>query len=304
MRVIEAGADPEAPTGSAAGPGPARRAGRMPRIGWVGAGIVGFFVFVAVAGPSLAPYPPKALAADGLTSPSWDHPLGTTRIGQDLFSQLIVGARASMIMAFMAGLGAVTLGAAAGLVSGWFGGWIDALIMRLVDVILAFPRLPALILLGAYVGTSQVEVALVISILFWPGPARVVRGQVQSLRRRLHVRASQGFGAGAFRTLRRHILPEVGLILVAALVGAAGRAIILESGLAFLGIGDPSRVSWGSMIREARAMTGIFYTNRWIWWMMPPVVCIIAVMLGMTFLGVGLERRLNPRLARHVGADG
>lgn len=276
-----------------------RAEGFLPTIGWVGLGLVSVFVLIAVVSPWLAPYPPKALSASGIESPSWQHPLGTTRIGQDLFSQLIVGTRASMTMALLAGLGAVGLGSSVGLVAGWFGGWVDTVLMRVVDVFLAFPRLPALILLGAYVGTSLTAVAAVISVLFWPGTARVVRGQVMSLRRRVHVRATLGFGAGSLHVLRRHVMPDIGLLVVAALVGAAGRAILLEAGLAFLGLGDPSRTSWGSMIREAQDMTGIFYTNRWIWWMLPPVFTISLVMLGMTFLGVGFEQRLNPRLARH-----
>ena len=257
-------------------PGP-----RFPAIGWVGAALVAFFAGVALAGPWIAPFEPEALAAGGLERPSWDHLLGTTPIGQDLFSQLVMGARASLLMAALAGVGAVAVGTAVGVAAGWVGGLVDALLMRLVDIILAFPRLPLLMLLGAYLGGSIPVVAAVISLLFWPGTARVVRAQVQSL--------------------RRHVAPDLALLLVAALVGAAGRAIILEAGLAFLGLGDPARTSWGSMIREARAVGGIFYTNLWVWWMLPPVLAIMAVMLGMTFLGVGFERRLNPRLARHVG---
>jgi len=278
-----------------------RSSGRRFRpIGWVGAAMVGFFVVVAVAAPWIAPHPPNAISAAGLRSPSWDHPLGTTRIGQDLFSQLILGTRASLLMAALAGLGSVGLGTVVGVAGGWVGGWVDALLMRMVDVILAFPRLPALMLLGAFVGDSLTTVAAMISILFWPGTARVVRGHVLSLRRRAHLRAARGFGAGWLHQVRHHVAPDISLVLVAALAGAAGRAIMLEAGLAFLGLGDPARTSWGSMIREARALTGIFYTNIWVWWMLPPLLAIVIVMLGITFIGVGLEQRLNPRLARHV----
>ncbi|HET9442699.1 MAG TPA: ABC transporter permease [Acidimicrobiales bacterium] len=272
----------------------------FPPIGWVGAGIVGFFAVVALAGPWIAPFRPEELAASGLEHPSGRHLLGTTPIGQDLFSQLVLGARASLLMAVLAGAGAVAVGTAIGVAAGWMGGLVDAALMRLVDVVLAFPRLPLLMLLGAYVGGSIPVVAVIISLLFWPGTARIVRAQVQSLRRRAHVRSAVGFGAGSAHVLRHHVAPELALVLVASLVGAAGRAIILEAGLAFLGLGDPARTSWGSMIREARAVGGIFYTNLWVWWMLPPVLAIMAVMLGMTFLGVGFERRLNPHLARHV----
>ena len=274
----------------------------FPAVGWVGLAIVGTFAIVALAAPWIAPYRPEALSAAGMESPSWSHLLGTNRIGQDLASQLVVGARASLLMGLLAGTGAVALGAMAGVAAGWFGGWLDAAVMRLVDVQLSLPRLPLLMLLGVYVGHSLVAVALVISVLFWPGTARVVRGQVLSLRRRAHVRAATGFGSGPAHIVGRHVVPEIALVLVASLIGAAGRAVTLEAGLAFLGLGDPSRTSWGSMIREARALTGIFYTDIWLWWMMPPVLAIALVLLGMTFLGVAVEQRLNPRLARHVGA--
>ena len=262
--------------------------------------MVGFFVVIALASPWIAPYRPEAMSASGMETPSWRHPLGTTRIGQDLFSQLIVGARASMLMAALAGVGTVALGALVGVLGGWFGGWLDALLMRLVDLFLAFPRLPALMLLGAYLGTDLAAVALVISLLFWPSPARIVRGQVQVLRRRLSVQAARGFGSGFLYIARRHVMPDVALVLVVGLVSAAGRAVMLEAGLAFLGLGDPSRTSWGSMIREARELTGIFYTDIWVWWMLPPLTAIVVVMLGMTFLGIAFEQRLNPRLVRHV----
>jgi len=262
--------------------------------------LVGFFLAVAVAAPWIAPHPPNSISTSGLQSPSWDHPLGTTRIGQDLFSQLIIGTRASLLMAALAGLGSVGLGSVVGVAAGWIGGWVDALLMRIVDVILAFPRLPALMLLGAFVGDSLTTVAAIISILFWPGTARVVRGHVLSLRRRAHLQAAQGFGASWRHQVRHHVAPDISLVLVAALAGAAGRAIMLEAGLAFLGLGDPARTSWGSMIREARALTGIFYTDIWVWWMLPPLLAIVFVMLGITFIGVGLEQRMNPRLVRHV----
>lgn len=274
---------------------------RFPAVGWVGLALVGFFVAMAVLAPWVRPYRPEALSGPSLASPDWDHLLGTNRIGQDLASQLIVGSRASLLMGLMAGLGTVAIGALVGVTAGWLGGVADAVAMRVVDVAIALPRLPMLILLGVYVGDDLATIAAVIAVLFWPGTARVVRGQVLSLRRRAHVRAAVGFGARAPHILRRHVAPEVGLVLVASLIASAGRAVLLEAGLAFLGLGDPARTSWGSMIREARQLTGIFYTDLWLWWLLPPVLAISLVLLGMTFVGVAVEQRLNPRLTRHLG---
>lgn len=274
---------------------------RFPAIGWLGLGLVATFVALAVAAPWISPYPPADLVARGFEAPSGNHILGTNAIGQDLASQFLSGARVSLLVAVLAGSGTVLLGSAVGLAAGWRGGMVDAVLMRLVDVTLTLPRVPLLIVVGAFAGRSLLAVAAVIALVFWPGTARLVRGQVRSLRTRAHVKAAVGFGAGSADVLRRHVVPEISLILVAALVAAAGRAVALEAGLAFLGLGDPARTSWGSIMNAARRSPGLFYTQIWTWWMLPPVLAIVLVLLGVTFLGVAVEQRANPRLSRHVG---
>ncbi len=276
--------------------GGTRGHGAFGRIGLV---IVGTFVALALTAPWIRPYHPDALSSDYLKGPSLRHPLGTNQIGQDLASQMLEGARASLAVAALAGVGTLLLGTAAGLAAAWFRGWVELALMRLVDVLMATPRLPLLIIVGVYAGTDLFTVALVIALVFWPGAARVVRAQVLSQRRRAHVKAAMGFGAGTLHVLRRHVIPEIGLILVAQLLAAAGRAIMLEAGLAFLGVGDESRTSWGSIMQSARRMTGLFYGPEWLWWMLPPIAAITVVLLGLTFLGVAVEQRINPRLTRH-----
>ena len=276
---------------------PARR---FPTIGWIGLAIVGLFVVVAVAAPWISPYGPLERAVQTVQAPSRHDLLGTNQIGQDILSQLIAGARVSLLMAVLAGGGSVLIGSVVGITAGWVGGWPDLVLMRLTDLFLAVPRLPLLVVVGTYAGRSFTALALVIAAVFWPGTARLLRGQIRSLRSRMHVRAALGFGAGSLHILRRHVVPDVGLLLVASLVGAAGRAILLEAGLAFLGLGDPSRTSWGSIMRDARQSPGLFYTHYWTWWMLPPITAIFVLLLGMTFLGVAVEQRINPRLARHA----
>ena len=272
----------------------------LPPIGWVGGGIVTMFALLAVFGAALSPYRPTQLAGQPLEPPSSLFLLGTNSVGQDLASQAVSGARVSLTIAVLAGGGTIVLGGLVGIVAGWLGGLPDAVIMRVVDFVLIMPRLPLLIVVGAYIGPSLPIIALIIALTFWPGPARVVRSQVLSLRRRAHVRASMGFGAGTGHVLRRHLVPEVALILVAGLVSAGGRAVMLEAGLAFLGLGDPSRSSWGKVMRDAIEFSGLFYTEAWVWWLMPPIVAITVLLLGFTFLGVGIEQRINPRLVRHA----
>lgn len=278
-----------------------RTARRRPRVsvGVTGGAITGFFAVVAVAAPWLAPYEHSAFPGGPLEPPSGEFLLGTDGLGSDLFSQLVLGVRLSMTIAVVAGLGTLALGTTVGLLAGWLGGLTDAVLMRVVDIVMALPRLPLLLLLGTYLRPNVLTIGLVISITSWPGGARVIRSQVLSLREWVHLRASVGFGARTLHVLRRHVVPELGLILVAGLVGAAGRAIILEAGLAFLGFGDPTQASWGMTLRNALNYPSLFFTEDWEWWLLPPIAAISLVMLGITLIGISVEERINPRLSRH-----
>jgi len=261
--------------------------------------LVGFFALMALLAPYLTPYRVTELAGDPLEPPSGEHLLGTDAVGQDVASQLFQGARVSLFVALFAGAGTLLVGATLGLIAGWAGGRTDAALMRFVDVVLIIPKIPLLIVAGAYAGPSLAAIAAIIALTSWPPSARVVRSQVLSLRRRSHVKAAMSFGASSAQILGRHILPEVALILVAGFVAAAGRAISFEAGLAFLGLGDPSRASWGALVRDAINFAGLFYTDAWAWWLVPPVVAVSLLLLGVTLLGVGVEHRLNPRISRH-----
>jgi peptide/nickel transport system permease protein len=277
-----------------------RRDLQFPAIGWVGLVIVAVFVGLAVAGPWLTHYRTTQLAGSPLEPPSAAHWLGTNGVGQDLASQILNGARVSLFVAVLAGGGTLLIGALVGMVAGWAGGVVDAVLMRIVDLVLVVPKVPLLIVIGTYAGPSLPVISLIIALTGWPPTARIVRSQVLSLRRRAHIKAAVGFGGTSGQILRRHILPEVGLILVAGLVGAAGRAIAFEAGLAFLGLGDPSRASWGAILRDANDFGGLFFTDAWKWWLVPPLVAVSLLLLGVTFVGVGLEQRINPRLTRHT----
>lgn len=281
---------------------PVRKTRGRGGLGRIGLSVVVTFVTLAALAPLIRPYRPDALSGDLLQAPSWRHLLGTNQIGQDLASQMLEGARSALLVAVLAGTGALVLGASVGLLGGWLGGWVDLLLMRVVDVFMATPRLPLLIVVGSFAGRRLEVVALVIALVFWPGSARIVRSQVLSLRHRSHLRAAVGFGAGTVHVLRRHVVPEIALLLAAQLLAAMGRAILIEAGLAFLGIGDPSRISWGSIMQDARSMPGLFYTAAWLWWMLPPMVAIVVVLLAFTFIAVALEQRINPRLSRHGSA--
>jgi ABC-type dipeptide/oligopeptide/nickel transport system permease subunit len=253
---------------------------------------------VALAAPLLAPYDPHAFSGQPLERPSPAHPLGTNDAGQDILSELIYGTRISLAVGLGAALGTVALGLLVGAVAGYVGGAADALLMRLVDVMLALPRLPLLILLAAFLGSGLAQTLAIISLLFWPVTARVIRAQVQSQRQRGYVKMARNFGAGPGYVLRRHILPAIAPLIAFGLIAAAGRAVAMEAGLAFLGLGDPTAKSWGLMMRFALNLPGLLLTDRWLWWLLPPGLCITALILALTYLGMGLEARLQPRLRR------
>jgi len=275
---------------------------RLRGIGAIGVGIIAVYAVIALVGGLLAPHATTAIVGPSLDPPSTHYLLGTNVLGQDLFSQMLAGTRVSLFMALVAGGGTLLLGTLLGTLAGWLGGRVDAFLMRAIDFIMVIPSLPLLIVLGAYLGPSLVAVASVIAVISWAPSARVVRSQVLSLRHRAHLRAAVGFGAGTRHVMRRHILPEIGLILVAGLVGSAGRAVSMEAGLAFLGLGDPVQSSWGTVMRDALNYKSLFLTPAWEWWLVPPVAALGFFLLGLTFIGIAVERRLNPRLARHAPA--
>ena len=264
----------------------------------VGTAIVAGLAAVAMLAPVLAPYDPRALAGDSLQAPSGRHFLGTNDIGQDVLSQLIWGARASLVVAVTTAAMAVTGGALVGLAAGLVGGWADTFTMRVVDVVLAFPRLPLLVLVAALAGASRVSVIVVMTFLTWPVIARLVRSQALSLRQRGFVHAAQGFGAGVGYVIRRHLVPAVGPLLAAGFVAVAANAVLLEASLAFLGLSDPTAVSWGLIINRALAHPGLYFSAAWAWWLVPAGVAIALAVLGFSLLGLGLEPALNPRWRR------
>jgi peptide/nickel transport system permease protein len=267
----------------------------------LGAGMVVFYLVVAMSAPWLAPYDPAAYSGNPLERPSVAHLLGTNDVGQDILSELIYGTRVSLLVGAVAGGLTVALATLTGMLAGYLGGPIDQLLMRLVDLLMAIPHLPLMILLGVYLGPSLGNVILIIALLGWMVPARIVRSQVLSLRRRGHVQAAGLFGAGPLYVIRRHLIPAVTPILAAGFITQAGRAIAMEAGLAFLGLGDPTAKSWGLIMRYALNYRGIYFTPHWLWWLLPAGLNLSLLILGLTLLGTALEARMDPRLERHVG---
>ncbi|MGH3977533.1 MAG: ABC transporter permease [Pseudonocardiaceae bacterium] len=266
----------------------------------VGGGLLAALALAAVLAPLLAPYDPRALSGDALLPPSGRHLLGTNNIGQDIFSQIVWGARTSLGVALGSASLALMVGGPLGTGAGLVGGWPEVLVMRVVDVFLAVPRLPLLVLVAALAGASLSTVILVIAIMTWPVTARQARAQTRSLRERGYLTAARGFGGGVPYLLRRHLLPALGPILISSFIGIAAAAVLQQAALAFLGLADPTGISWGLMLNEALAQPGLYFSALWTWWVLPAGFAITLAVLGFAFLGVGLEPLINPRWQRAV----
>lgn len=228
------------------------------------------------------------------SSPNSRHWLGTDRLGLDVWSNLVYAARVSLAVGIATGLLTVIIGTLVGLISGYAGGWVDNLLMRVVDVIIAFPTLVIVLAAVSLIGPGLVNIILVISLLTWTGTARLVRAQVLSLRSWDFVLAARALGASDGRILLWHILPNVlSPVLVAATLAIAG-AILIEANLSFLGLGDPTQPSWGRMLNAAQSHT-ILRTRWWLW--VPPGLAVALCTLSFNFVGDGLRDAFDPYTA-------
>lgn len=269
----------------------------------VGGGIVGALVVVAIFAPLLAPYDPLAVSGASLVSPSAHHLLGTNTIGQDIFSQIIWGARTSLVVGVGAAALVVAVGLLVGVGAGLIGGVVDTIAMRIVDLFMAIPVFPILVVVGALAGSAKPVVIVTIGFIGWRGTARVLRGQTLSLRQRGFIHAAQGFGGGPLYVIRRHLIPGLGPIIIADFVNWVSTAIVLESVLGLFGLGNPLEVSWGTIFNQAFLHAGVFFTPLWTWWLLPAVLAITVAVIGFALLGVGLEPIFNPRARRATNTD-
>jgi peptide/nickel transport system permease protein len=261
----------------------------------VGSLLLGLMLFVALFGPTLAPYDPREVTGPSFASPSAAHWLGTNDIGQDIFSEVLWGTRVSLTIGLVAAGAAILFGTTVGVVASLAGGWTDSILMRLTDVVLTLPFLPLAVVLAAFLGPSLWNTALVITLVIWARPARIVRSQGLAICSLAYVEAARSLGGRFHHLLLRHVLPGVLPLSLSQFVLATSGAILTEAGLAFLGLGDPVQKSWGTILFYAQAR-GAFLNGSWPWWVVPPGLLISATVLGFVLLGRSLEDVLMPRL--------
>jgi len=251
-----------------------------------------------LAGPSVVPFDPWNMAFTPISPPSAEHFLGVNDGGQDIFSELIFSMRNTVTFGLVSGLVALGLGVAIGLLSGWLGGFIDMLLMRLADVLLAIPAIMILILTAAFFRPSPFVLSLILAALMWPTISKAIRAQTLTLRESLHVKAAAQIGGSNWYIIRRHLIPEMFPLYLIGFAAKARMAMFMEASLAFLGLFDPSRKSLGIMISYALKY---YYLNIWWNWLFPPIICLSLLIMTVTFLAISIEKVLDPRLKEALG---
>ncbi len=253
--------------------------------------VLGVLSAACLGAPLLAPYAFDAIDLSSIQqAPSEDHLMGTDDLGRDLFTRVLYGGRVSLLIGVLSAVLATVLGSAVGVVAGFYGRAVDNVLMRMTDVAYAIPTLPLLIVLASYTEATAVSMAVVVGLLSWMTTARVVRGEVLSLKEMAFVEAARSLGASSGRIIWRHLLPNaLGPIVVGATL-AVGNAIILESSLSFLGLGvQPPTPTWGNMLMDAQATMA---TKPWL--TIFPGLAILLTVLAVNFIGDGLQDALDP----------
>jgi peptide/nickel transport system permease protein len=266
---------------------------RSPRLA-IGLGIIVFFLLVAIFGGLLV-RDPNSFSSHQLAAPSLSHLLGTTQTGQDVFAQLVVSTRDTMLVGFGAGLLATILSVIIGIGGGFAGGVVDETLSLLSNVVLVIPGLPLVIIVAAYLKNGGLEsTILVIAITSWAASARVLRAQTLSVRNRDYVLAARAYGERPWRIVAVEILPNELAIIVSQFIFASIFAVLTQAGLAFLGLQSPTTPTWGNMLYFAQNSEALS-SGAW-WWFIPPGLCIAALGAGLGLANFGLDEVLNPRL--------
>ncbi len=268
-----------------------------------GLGIYAVFILVAIFAPLIATHNPNEilftstydLASD--RRPGQDgYIMGTTTLGRDLFSQLVWGSRSALLIGLTAAFMVALIGSIVGVVAGYFGGWVDTVLMRLADVAFGIPFLPFVIVLAAFLEPSIWNVVFAMALILWRDTGRVIRSQTLTLRNRTYVEAARVSGSSDFKIILRHVVPNI--LPLSFLYGsiAIGWAILTEASISFLGFGDPKSISWGFMLQDAFASQAL--SKGAYYWFVPPGILIILIVSAGFFITRGYEQILFPKLDR------
>lgn len=266
----------------------------------VGIIVLLIFIVIAIGAPWIAPYEPfKAMMTESgrlnrLAPPSSAHLLGTTSFGNDVLSQFLYGFRVALAVGLVAAIAVGLISTIFGVLSGYFGGYIDDFLMRITDVALSIPTLPFAIVAVALLGPSVENIILVITI-FWRNGARIIRSAVLTERERVYVKWARAAGASHFHIIMRHILPNIVRVVFLWVTMSVAFAVLTEASLSFLGLGDPTVISWGQMLNTAFSSGNL--RTAW-WWVIPPSLALVMLVSSLYLIGRAYEEQTNPRLRR------
>jgi peptide/nickel transport system permease protein len=270
---------------------------RRERGGMVGVGVLVFFVLLALAAPLLFARDELSVTdatGETLAPPSPGYPLGTDESGRSVLALVVWGTRVSLLVGVTATLISMVIGTLVGIASAHYSSWFGALLERITDWFLVIPFLPLAIVLATVLGSSLLNIIIVIGVTSWPGTARLVRAQTLSVEARPYLERARALGGSDWHQMSRHVLPNVMPLVLANTTLTVAIAILSETTLAFLGLGDPFRISWGSMLDNAFS-AGAITAGAW-WYLLPPGICVVIVVLAFTLVGRALENVLDPRI--------
>ena len=257
--------------------------------------ILTLFIILSVLAPVIAPYEIDEIDLDNIeAAPSTEHILGTDDLGRDVLSRIMHGGRVSLTVGIVASIMQITIGVSLGAIAGYFGGIVDSVIMRIVDIIMCFPFFIIAIAMAAVLGPSMSNIIIIVGILYWTRVARIVRAEVLSLKEREYVESAKAFGLNSWEIIISHILPNVMAPVLVYATLAIANGILTEASLSFLGMGvKPTIPSWGNMLSAAQSMR-VLKSKWWMW--MPPGTMVLLTVLSINFLGDGLRDALDPKL--------
>lgn len=267
-------------------------------LGKISAIVLVLLMVMAIFAPLLSWLPHDHSSGPSLAPPGLPYLMGTDNLGVDIWTMICFGSRVSLAVglgtAFLAGLG----GGIVGMFAAYKGRLFDRFLMRLLDIMIALPNLPVMIVLAAFFGPSLINIILVLALFSWSVPARIVRAAALSLKAQPYIKMAAHYGAGSLYLLTRHFIPELLPIVLVSMIRLSGMAIVAEASLAFLGLGDPTSRSWGLIINHAVNFQGIYYTDFWKWWLFYPWIFMTLLVTSLALLGRDLERIADPRMER------
>jgi peptide/nickel transport system permease protein len=261
---------------------------------WASIAILCGYIVVALCAPLIAPLGPTSITGKPLQPPDSTHLLGTNQVGQDIFSQLVYGARITLLYGFCAAFLSVSISTCVGIILGYYGGWLDEIVCRTLDILMPIPMFPLLIVLTAFFSPGVMTISILMGLLGSIHNIRVIRAPALSLSQTPFVEGARAIGASDLHIMSRHILPNLMPIVTVKFVSSSQHFLLMGVGLSFIGLWDTLNIDWGSMIQNAYSSGGIAL-GLW-WWILPPGLAVVGISLALALAGYSLEERFNPRV--------